>query len=256
MKAEAVKPSRRPTAHEGDHNCEAARALDAISWAGLLYERTSSPSPLRDHGIRGMKEDSSKREALVAIGKTALLCQDLPGSRFSNETAEKVASAVVDAFASITPPHLQRRIRVVNLSKGGTDAGSTTKPGNIRLNWKKLVVEGSSSVIMAVGALKVPWLVVLAALVIWNRIWTALTIDLTERHAAVLYVMWSRRDKEKRVRVEGLLGFVNAELQNYSRPPMSEKELSRILEALERLRCIEMVEGDWSLRESIRVKCQ
>lgn len=136
----------------------------------------------------------------------------------------------------------------------GLGGGSSTKPGNIWLNWKKLLVAGSESILTFIGAVAVPWLIPLAGLVVWNKIWSMLTIEISERHAVVIWTMWLNKDSENCIEHRLILNLVNQELLKYNRPQMNQQELDEVLKDLEKMECIEKTEGNkWWLREWVKV---
>lgn len=139
------------------------------------------------------------------------------------------------------------------IKPGGVGGGRSLKPGNIWLNWKKLLIVGSESILTIAGAASVPWLIPLAGLVVWNKVWSLLTIEIDERHAAVIWTLWKNRDKEDRIEHDKILNLVNEELIKYNRLPMDEKELNNILSDLEKMECIEKDEKNkWWLREWVK----
>lgn len=166
----------------------------------------------------------------------------------------EIASKIINHFLDITPPEMEPCLYFITIGEGGLGGGRSIKPGNIWLNWKKLLVDGIESILTIVGAVATPWLVPLAGLVVWNKICSALTIEITERHAAVVWAMWMNRDKENCVKDEVILDLVNKELSKYNRSEMSRRELDKILKELEKMKCIERTdENKWWLRERVKI---
>ena len=121
------------------------------------------------------------------------------------------------------------------------------------LNWRKLLKDGPGSISTIVGVVAVPWLIPLAGLVVWNNVWSLLSIKIDERHAAVIGTMWKNSDEENCIRNDKVLDLVNKDLSEYNRPIMNEKELKEILKNLEEMKCIEGTEENkWWLRESVK----
>jgi len=116
------------------------------------------------------------------------------------------------------------------------------------------LVDGSESILTVAGAVAVPWLIPLAGLVVWNKIWSVLTVEITERHAVVIWTMWLNKDPENCVKGQAILNLVNKELSKYNRPKMNRRELNMVLEDLKKMECIEETEGNkWWLREWVKV---
>jgi hypothetical protein len=114
---------------------------------------------------------------------------------------------------------------------------------------------GTSEIILTVaGAFATPWLIPFAGLVVLNTILSLSTIEITERHAAVIWTIWSNRDPKNCVEGKVILKLVNKELQKYNRPKMNQKELDMVLKDLKKMKCIkEIEENKWCLREKVKV---
>ena len=107
-----------------------------------------------------------------------------------------------------------------------------------------------------VGAVAIPWTAPLAALVIWDTLWSNFKADLSEREAAIIWTMWVRRDRDDCISDSGLLDLVNTELEIYGRGAISKQELHDSLETLINMGCIKRSKSDgskWWLREWVRV---
>jgi len=104
-----------------------------------------------------------KRKELTDIVKDVIQNYDI-------QKKEEISSEIINHFLNITPPEMEFRWELLTIRQGGLGGGSSTKPGNIWLNWRKLLVEGSESILTVVGAAALPWLIPLAGLVVWNKI--------------------------------------------------------------------------------------
>jgi hypothetical protein len=188
-----------------------------------------------------------KRKELTDIVKDVIQNYDI-------QNKEKIASEIINHFVNITPPEMEESWYFITIREGGLGGGSSTKPGNIWLNWRKLLVAGSESILTFIGAVAVPWLIPLAGLVVWNKIWSMLTIEISERHAVVIWTMWLNKDSENCIEHRLILNLVNQELLKYNRPQMNQQELDEVLKDLEKMECIEKTEGNkWWLREWVKV---
>jgi hypothetical protein len=188
-----------------------------------------------------------KRKELTDIVKNVIQIYDI-------QNREKIASEIINHFVDITPPEIESSLNLITIRQSGLGGGSSTKPGNIWLNWRKLLVEGSESILTFIGAVAVPWLIPLAGLVVWNKIWSMLTIEISERHAVVIWTMWLNKDSENCIEHRLILNLVNQELLKYNRPQMNQQELDEVLKDLEKMECIEKTEGNkWWLREWVKV---
>ena len=194
------------------------------------------------------KRAEEKKQEIFEITK------DTIAPHFSNP--EQLSLKIIDHFCGITPPEIEidtEQHFMTVMKPGGLGGARSSKPGNIWLNWRKLLVDGSESILTIVGAVAVPWLIPLAGLVVWNKVWSLSSIKIDERHAAVIWTMWENRDEENRIKNDKVLDLVNKDLSNYNRPMMNEKELMDISKDLEEMKCIKGTEeNQWWLREWVR----
>jgi len=188
-----------------------------------------------------------KRKELTDIVKGVIQNYDI-------QNKEEISSRIVNHFSNITPPEMDLTTHFITIRQGGLRGGSSTKPGNIWLNWRKLLLGASESILTVAGAVAVPWLIPLAGLVVWNKIWSVSIVDITERHAVVIWIMWLNKDLENCVKGRAILNLVNKELSEYNRPKMNRRELDMLLEDLKKMKCIEETEKNkWRLRELVKV---
>lgn len=192
------------------------------------------------------EEAEKKKKELQNIIKSFL-------SQFDIENIDVISQKIIENFANVTPPEIDTTIYLITMNHWSRGARSS-KPGNILLNWRKLLIDGAESILTITGAVSVPWLIPLAGLIVWNKVWSLLNIKIDERHAVVIWVMWHNRDEENCIEEEKILGLVNEELENYNRPKIPQKELEDILKDLEEMQCIEKIQdkNKWWLREWVK----
>lgn len=197
-----------------------------------------------------MKEEKrveEKKQELLEIAKNII------APYFSN--SEQASIEIIDHFCEITPPEIvDEKYFLTNIKPGGIGGAKSSKPGNILLNWRKLLINGSESILTIAGVIAVPWLIPLAGLIIWDKICSLSNIKIDERHAAVIWTMWHNRDKENCIKKSEVLDLVNKDLSKYNHPKMNEEELNDILKDLEAMETIESTEENkWWLREWVKV---
>ncbi len=206
--------------------------------------------------MKAQKENNTKHVLKELVRDTIQNCAATNKERLTGSEIEEITEKVANHFMNTIPLHPEgggQSFRIA-IRPGGIGDGSSIKPGNIWLNWKQVLIEGSESILSIAGAVAVPWLVPLAGLVVCNRIWSVLHIKITERHAAVIWTMWLKRDKGNSITDDAVLDTVNIELSKFNRIKMSQDELTIILKDLEGMKCIEKTEGNkWRLRELVRV---
>lgn len=167
---------------------------------------------------------------------------------------EHLAERIVDSFCQLTPPKDPPVLmHLINLYDFGARGGDTRKPGNLRLNWKKLFGELGDIVLNATGAIAVPLLIPFAALSLWNKLWSHSSIPLSREHATALYAMWQGRDTNNRIGETNAHEKTGLLFQLYQWPSIELHAFTLILRDLESLQCIERKVGDsiW-LREWVK----
>lgn len=165
-----------------------------------------------------------------------------------------LAEYIVDSFCHLTPPKdAPVLIHYITLYDSGASGGDTRKPGNLRLNWKKLFGELGDIALNTVSAIAIPSLIPFAALSLWNTLWIHSNIPLSREHATTLYAMWQGRDTHNRISETDAQEKTGLLFQLYQWPPMELNVFSSILRDLVRLECIERKERDsiW-LREWVK----
>ncbi len=194
------------------------------------------------------KRAEEKKQEILEIAKNTI------APHFSNP--EQLSTKIIDYFCEITPPEIDTTTTIhiiCDIKPGGLGGARSSKPGNIWLNWRKLLIDGSESILTIVGAVAVPWLIPLAGLIVWNKVWSLSSIKIDERHAAVIWTMWKNRHEENCIKNDKVLDLVNKDLSKYNRPMMNGKELKDILKDLEEMECIEGTEENrWWLREWVK----
>ncbi len=197
--------------------------------------------------MNSQKSENKKKE-LIDFLKQNIISE--------SEDIQKLAEEVINNYCVITEPEYQYDTTIHNLTmnNGGMGGGSSRKPGNIWLNWRKLLIDGIDSIILAAGVIENSLLIPLAAILIWNKLWSEAKIEIDERHAVVIYAMWKNCDKEYNINQDKILISVNEQLSKYGKPKMKNKELEDILIGLDKMQCIEKKkENKYWLREWVKV---
>lgn len=168
-----------------------------------------------------------------------------------------LAEKILDSFVRTTPPEKEPVLmHLVTMRFDGRGGGKSAKAGNITLNMGALIDTIAAGTLTFVGAVQAPFTVPFAAIVLWNSLWRAAEVDLTENDAAVIYVMWTQKDKNHEVPKDGLLEQCNAHLAKVQRQPLTQRDLAhslRTLESIETIKTSQHRPSNWWLREWVRV---
>lgn len=170
---------------------------------------------------------------------------------------QALAAKVLEAFVNTTPPETEPVVmHLMTMRFDGRGGGKSTKAGNITLNMRALLDTAAAGALTIVGAVQAPFTVPFAAIVLWNSIWRAAEVTVTENDAAVLYVMWTQRDKNHEIPKDGLLERCNAHLAKVQRQSITQKDLAHSLCSLEQIETIAPSKdrpSNWWLREWVRI---
>jgi hypothetical protein len=165
-----------------------------------------------------------------------------------------LAKAIIASFAQVTPGTVKAeaptRIDYIDISKP-FGSGTSIKPGNIRLNWKKLFEKTPELVLTGAGVTQM-WLVPFAALYLWNLVWSLAKVELSPDHGSTMYALWNAVPGRRRFAETEALEIVNRFRVNNSVQSLSSSEFAALVDDLVRLDCIELAAGQIWLREWIR----
>lgn len=192
-----------------------------------------------------------KESELLTIINT-VISNELQIPQQDNTTARDI----LKNYAQITAPENETVIfHYITASPSGRGGGKSRKLGNIRINIKNLFNAAANGVLTGVGAAQIPWLIPLAAIVIWKSIQSTMEVEVGENEAAILWTMWKHRDENTEIAHSGLLELVNLHLNKYDRSPITEGDMKHSLKVLQNLKSIEKSSknpGNWWLREWIK----
>ncbi len=163
-------------------------------------------------------------------------------------------SAVLQSFARIKDPSIQgnlsTNVEVLRPDDSGTGAVSI-KPGNIRLNWRKLFEKIPELVLTGAGVTQV-WLIPFAALYLWNLVWSLSKIEITPAQAMTMYALWSDGRPSRRFPETEALEIVNAFRTKDGHNTLTSSEFALVVNDLVALDCIELEDGEIWLREWVQ----
>ena len=99
-----------------------------------------------------------KAEELVNIVEEAIdKYWRMEGYNAAPKEMLNTAKQIVDNFVQITPPEKATiHFEFVEISSGGRGGGRSIKPGNIFLNFRKLITFLAESALTVIGAITVP----------------------------------------------------------------------------------------------------
>ena len=163
-------------------------------------------------------------------------------------------------FINITAPEepeqrsFQMELLVLD-SPRNYKAGRSMKPGNIRLNFRKLISAIPDIIQIGYGIVEdVPILKICGALGLWKILRDIVTVDITKEQAFVMIALWNRCDHNHRISLELGMAATNELRRRCDEPELSEHEYNKVIDDLIRLECVEVTAGVIWLREWISKK--
>lgn len=158
---------------------------------------------------------------------------------------------VLGDFATVQSPEYLYVSELITLdSKGG---GTSRKPGNIVLNWRRLFDLVPDVGVAAVGGIgHDSFVVALIALYVWNKVWRGSETPLSDAEASVIEALWRKDGRARTVSSDEAF-----ELTNELRRARSADELTRsgfeaAISVLSSMQCVEVTDDSIWLREWVR----
>lgn len=173
---------------------------------------------------------------------------------------ENEAEKLISAFTRLSPPESESpKIHLITISSSFKPGAISRKPGNILLNWRKLIDFVPDTALAGIGAATAtaaaqPWVIPLAAFYVWNKVWRGAEEKLTDVEACILLALWRNRNSENKVKEDDGFMHTNALRSSVQQPAISLGDYTNALTRLARLECVEIEDGVVWLREWIRVK--
>lgn len=125
------------------------------------------------------------------------------------------------------------------------------KPGNIILNWRKLIGAILGMALTGAGAATSSWFIVLGALVILRELYSISKIELSQMHAATMIVMWENHDGRHRISEARARELIDKAFLKMGVNQTNEETFARIVDDLTSVGCIQISNGEIWLREWI-----
>ena len=189
----------------------------------------------------------------MATGHDAGLMKTInsnPGVLVNLSDDEK--GATIAAFCRVTPPEGHHLIHMITLRDGGRHGGGSTKPGNIVLNWKKLVSALPGICLTGAEAAASPWRIFLGCLEIWKKLYSTFHVELSPQQATAMLAMWCNCDNDKNISEARARSLTNEALVKFDMNQISEITFAKIIDDLSKTGCVEMSDGKIWLRERIK----
>lgn len=174
--------------------------------------------------------------------------------------SEDARYKLVDAFARITPPEEPEiRMELITISSlYDAPKASSRKPGNVVLNWRKLLDIVPDVSLAGLGAATLPVApqvaVVLAGLYIWNKVRRGAVEEFSDVEAVTILALWEHKDAKNKIPEQEGFAKTNEIRGRYALPPLALSQYVAVINRLVSLQCIELEDGVIWLCELVRTK--
>lgn len=190
-------------------------------------------------------QEKIKAEISQYMRETSFRVTDINDSLIYNQFIDS-------GFLQITPPEEDPPMTqfittdpLINYKQG-----NSIKPGNIRLNIRKLIESIPSAVEMAASiAVDLPILKICAALNLWKTITGFFTVKISKEEAFVIASLWQNCDYRHEISLEKGFISTNKLLKTYKEQEFSNIKYNQVIDSLIKLQCIELTEGIIWLKE-------
>jgi len=196
----------------------------------------------------------------AAFAKRKQLLNDSARDPVGAILSEEVRLRLVDAFARITPPEAPDfTIGLITInSLFDSPKARSRKPGNLVLNWRKLLDIVPDISLAGLGAASLPVApqiaIVIVGLYIWNKVWRGTVEEFSDIEAVTMLALWKHRnDKCKIAEPEGYKHVAEL-MADYALTPLTRVQYASAINRLVQLDCIELDNGIIWLREYIQVR--
>lgn len=175
--------------------------------------------------------------------------------------SEETLHATLAAFVQVTAPEkaeteIDSNLGWITMHSFPKPNAVSQKPGNLLLNWRKLMDIVPDISLAGLGAVSLPDAmgIVIAGLYIWNKLWSGSTEVFSEEEAVTMLALWKNRDSQNRITEPEGFSKTNVMRSVYSLPPLCKTDFSGIIDRLVALGCMKLENGVLSLRESVCIK--
>ena len=195
----------------------------------------------------------AKRQELRQIAATSHEILRLPAD---------VQERILTAFSRVAPPEegeSEFTIGWITIDSIHSEPkANSRKPGNILLNWPKLIDIVPDISLAGLGAATLPIApaiaAVLAGLYVWNKVWRGSIEEFSDVEAITILALWQNRDARNEIVESEGMKKTNELRETYALPSLSSTQFARAIDRLVAIDCIEVKNGVVWLREWIRVK--
>lgn len=196
----------------------------------------------------------------AALAKRKQLLSEAARSPVGAVLTEEFRLRLVNAFARVTPPEAPEfTIGLITInSLYDSPKARSHKPGNLVLNWRKLLDIVPDVSLAGFGAASLPVVpqvaIALVGLYIWSKVWRGTVEEFSDVEAVTILALWMHRnDKCKIAELEGFVR-VNELRASYALAPLTAGQYASAINRLVQLDCVELANGIIWLREWIQVK--
>lgn len=129
----------------------------------------------------------------------------------------------------------------------------TRKPTNLFLSWRKLAETVPDVILASAGSAAVRWLIPLAALYVWNKLYNGAEEPLTDAEATVMQALWANADSTRKMNEMKGLEVTNRMRSQHSLPALNNSSYNAAINRLTSMGCVYIDRGQICLRERVKI---
>lgn len=169
---------------------------------------------------------------------------------FTDETIDEILEEFI--FTSYeSPPN--DNIELITLFSDGRRGGESIKIENISLRWSKLLRAIPGMTLTVAGLNAEPWLIILAALAVWNEVRKQKRVELNVKHAGALMAIWQLTRKSASIREEEARDQANRLLEDWNENRLDTATFAATINDLDNFGCIRLKDGKIRLIEEMKI---
>ena len=179
---------------------------------------------------------------------------DLPAFAAKMGVDQKIVeSSAVVVLKSIVIDQDESEVRLIKIKEDGVEPGKSVKIHNFHLDLRLMteLILGSTITIAD------PLIAVAGVLQIISSLNKAITIQLSEQETSVFWGLVLARDADNSAEENLIAEYTNNERKKNGRLPLTNEGLRDALRMLEKIKCVELVEGKqdtWRIVEKYEIK--
>ena len=183
-------------------------------------------------------QQKKELEIIAEIKDSSLIESSVPIEKVFQYVFEVTPPIAEDEFISMNDGRLSK---IVLHDEYGMTGAHSIKPGNIMINFKKVIETTIETGVSAAGSAGHPYLMIMTGLLGLRKLLGLKKIELKETHAMVITFLWDLNNNNKlQISNIDLLNEINEHFEKLGKQRLDNIEFNRVLSELDELRSIKL----------------